>query len=135
MHTMQAKGARQTIKTIITIQLLVLLLAVIITLILGDWRSVYSALIGGGISIIVTFYFANRVFSAGLGSSADKVAKAFYLGAVGKLLLTVVLLSAVLILLPVSALPLLLAYIATLLAYWLALPFTFHASNISVRTP
>ena len=132
---MTAKGAQQTIKKIIAIQLLVLLLAALLALILGGLRSAYSALIGGGVSIIVTFYFASKVFSAGLGSSAAEVARAFYVGEFGKLLLTVILLSAALILLPVSALPLLLAYIATLLAYWLALPFTFHASNVSVRTP
>lgn len=132
---MTDKGAKQTIKKIISIQLLVLLLAAVFAFILGDFRSAYSALIGGGVSIVVTLYFARKIFSAGLGSSAAKVAKAFYVGELGKLLLTVVLLSAALTLLPVSALPLLLAYIATLLAYWLALPFTFHASNVSVRTP
>lgn len=132
---MLAMGAKQVTQKIIGIQLLVTLLIAMVSLALSDFRAAYSAVIGGGISAIVTLYFASRVFSARIGSPAAKIARAFYIGEVGKLLLTIILLSAALFWLPISPLPLLLAYMAALMAYWLVLPFTFHASNISVRTP
>ena len=124
-------GAKQVTRTILLIQLLVTLSAAVISLVFGGARAAYSALIGGGVSTLVTLYFASQVFSVRIGAPAAKIARAFYLGEVVKLLLTVVLLSIALLWLDVSPLPLLLAYMAALMAYWLALPFTFDAS---VRT-
>jgi len=124
-------GAKQVTRIIIAIQLLATLLVATISLALSDFRAAYSAVAGGGISTLVTFYFASKVFSVRIGSPAAKVAQAFYMGEVVKLLLTILLLSVALLWLPVSPLHLLLAYMAALMAYWLALPFTFDAS---VRT-
>jgi ATP synthase protein I len=124
-------GAKQVTRTIITIQLLATLLIAVVSLVFSDLRAACSAVVGGGISTLVTFYFASKVFSVRIGSPAAKVARALYMGEVVKLLLTILLLSAALFWLPVSPLPLLLAYMAALMAYWLALPFTFNAS---VRT-
>ncbi|MFZ1642810.1 MAG: ATP synthase subunit I [Candidatus Contendobacter sp.] len=124
-------GAKQVTRTITLIQLLVTLLIAAISLAFSSAQAAYSALIGGGVSALVTLYFASQVFSVHIGSPAAKIARAFYLGEVVKLLLTVVLLSIALLWLDVSPLPLLLAYMAALMAHWLALPFTFDAS---VRT-
>ena len=129
MRTMM--GAKQVTRTITVIQLLVTLLIATVSLAFESVQAACSALIGGGVSTLVTLYFASQVFSVRIGSPAAKIAQAFYMGEIVKLLLTVVLLSIALRWLDVSPLPLLLAYIAALLAYWLALPFTFDAS---VRT-
>ncbi|MFZ1326979.1 MAG: ATP synthase subunit I [Candidatus Contendobacter sp.] len=128
---MRAMGAQQVIRTITFIQLLVTLAGAVIALALSGSQAAYSVGVGGSISTVVSLYFARRVFAVGVGSPAAKVARAFYLGEVGKLLLTIALLSIALLWLHVSPLPLLLAYMAALMAYWLALPFTF---NTSVRT-
>jgi len=128
---MQCLGAKQVTRKIIAIQLLVTLLIVAVSAIFSNAQAAYSALIGGGVSTLATLYFASQVFSVRIGSPAAKIARAFYLGELVKLLLTVVLLSIALLWLDVSPLPLLLAYMAALMAYWLALPFTFDAS---VRT-
>lgn len=124
-------GAKQVIRTIACVQLLVTLVATLLAFGFGDARAAYSALVGGGISTLATLCFAAQVFSARIGSSAAKIARAFLVGEIGKILLTVVLLSIAFLWLEVSPLPLLLAYMAALMAYWLALPFTFDAS---VRT-
>ena len=124
-------GAKQVTRTILLIQLLVTLTGAGISLAFSGTQAAYSALVGGGVSALVTLYFASQVFSVRAGSPAAKIARAFCLGEVVKLLLTVVLLSIALLWLNVSPLPLLLAYMAALMAYWLALPFTFDAS---VRT-
>ncbi len=128
-------GAKQVTLKIVAIQLLITLLIAVISLLFSGARAACSAVIGGAISATATVYFSSKVFSARTGAPAAKIARAFYMGEVGKLLLTIVLLSAALFWLPVSPLPLLLAYMVALMAYWLALPFTFHASNVSVRTP
>jgi ATP synthase protein I len=124
-------GAKQVTRTIACVQLLVTLLATLLAFGFGDAQAAYSALVGGGISTLVTVYFAAQVFSVRIGSSAAKIARAFLVGEVVKILLTVALLSIAFLWLEVSPLPLLLAYMAALMAYWLALPFTFDAS---VRT-
>jgi ATP synthase protein I len=128
---MQAMGAKQVTRKITAIQLLLTLLVAVASFAFGNLNTACSALIGGGISTLVTLYFASKVFSVRIGSPAAKIARAFYVGEVVKLLLTVALLSGALLWLDVSPLPLLLAYMAALMAYWLALPFTFDAS---VRT-
>lgn len=128
---MRAMGAKQVTRTILLIQLLVTLSGATTALVFGGVQAAYSALVGGGISALVTLYFASQVFSVHVGSPATKIARAFYTGELIKLLLTAVLLSVALLWLQVSPLPLLLAYMAALMAYWLALPFTFDAS---VRT-
>lgn len=132
---MRAMGAKRVTRTVLLIQLLVTLLSAAVSLVLGSAHAAYSALVGGGVSTLATLYFASQVFSVHIGSPAAKIARAFYWGELVKLLLTIILLSIALLWLDVSPLPLLLAYMAALMAYWLALPFTFHASNVSVRTP
>lgn len=117
----QGMGAKRTIKNIITIQFIVTLLAITLSLILVDMKAAYSAGVGGGISIIVTLYFANKVFSAGVGSPAASVARMFYIGEVIKIALTVILFSVAILWLNVSFLPLFFTYVATLLAFWLVL--------------
>ncbi|MDG4553239.1 MAG: ATP synthase subunit I [Candidatus Competibacter sp.] len=124
-------GAKQVTRKIIIIQLLVTLLAAAASLALDSLQAAYSALIGGGIGAVATLYFASAVFSVRIGSPAAKIARAFYMGEIIKMLLTIVLLSVALRWFDVSPLPLLLAYMAALMAYWLALPFTYDAS---VRT-
>jgi ATP synthase protein I len=86
-------GAKQVTRKIIIIQLLLTLLIAAVSSLSTAFNTAYSALIGGGISILVTLYFASKVFSVRIGSPAAKIARAFYVGEVVKLLLTVVLLS------------------------------------------
>lgn len=124
-------GAKQVTRKIIIIQLLVTLLAAVASFAFSSLQAAYSALVGGGISTVATLYFASTVFSVRIGAPAAKIARAFYVGEVVKMLLTVILLSVALLWFDVSPLPLLLAYMAALMAYWLALPFTYDAS---VRT-
>ena len=121
-------GAKQVTRKITTIQLLLTLLIAVGSFAFGNVKTTYSALIGGGISTLVTLYFASKVFSLRVGAPASKIARAYHPREVVKLLLTAILFGGALFWLDVSPLPLLLAYSAALMAYWLALPFTFDAS-------
>lgn len=127
---MQTSGVKQVTLTVVLIQIFFTLLIAAASFGFEGIRSACSALIGGGISTVVTLYFASKVFSVRIGSPATKITQAFYVGEVIKLVLTVVLLSIALRWLDVSPFPLLLTYMMTLMAYWLALPFTF---DVSVR--
>ena len=128
---MRTMGGKQVTRTITVIQLVVTLLIAAFFLSADGSRAALSALVGGGISALVTLYFASQVFSVHIGAPIAKIARAFFVGEFVKILLTVFLLSISIFWLDVSPLPTLLAYMAALLAYWLALPFTF---NTSVRT-
>lgn len=121
-------SANKTARKIILIQMLVTAVAVVISLAIIDLKAGYSAFVGGGISIISTLYFAHKVFSAGPGSSAQQVAKVFYIAELVKILLTGLLFVIALLWLDLSFLPLFLTYAVTLLAYWLVLPLTLADS-------
>ena len=120
-------GATRTAIKILAIQLAITLLAAAVAFTLSDFdgfKSAYSALLGGGINILATAFFALRVFSVRPGSTAKRMARAFYTGEVAKIALTAALFAAVLVWLDVAFLPLFLTYVITMLAFWLVLPFT-----------
>jgi ATP synthase protein I len=121
---MTTRGAKKTIQKIFLIQFVLTLGAAGVSLVLADIKAGYSAVIGGGINILATAYFANKVFSAGPGSTARQIARAFYWGEVVKILLTGILFTGVLLWLDVAFLPLFLTYAITMMAFWLALVFT-----------
>jgi ATP synthase protein I len=106
------------------IQVVITCVAIVFCLFLADFKAAYSAGLGGGISIVVTGCFAAQVFSTGGDYSAMRMAKRFYVGEVIKIALTAVLFGMTIVWLKVAFLPLFLTYAATLLAYWLVLPFT-----------
>ncbi|MEE4380148.1 MAG: ATP synthase subunit I [Candidatus Competibacteraceae bacterium] len=123
-HNPQPSNARQATTKILVIQLVITCVAAIFCLFLADLKAACSASLGGGISLIVTGYFAVQVFSTGGDFSAARIATRFYVGEVIKIALTAVLFGITIIWLDVAFLPLFLTYAATLLAYWLVLPFT-----------
>jgi ATP synthase protein I len=81
--------------------------------------SAFSAFTGGLISVLSNSYLAGRL-SIGRGTPM-RILSAFYLGELVKVIVTVVLFLFVIIVLHVEVLYAVLAYIATLPVYWLAL--------------
>ncbi len=126
-------SARQVIQKVVFVQLAITLLVVVISFIFEGFRAAYSAFVGGCISGISTICFATRVFWKHVSGHppGNNILHAFYVGEVIKLLLTVALLGGALMWCDIVPFFLLLSYVAALLAYWLALLFTFETS---VRT-
>lgn len=122
--TSAAPGAQTTVIKIIAIQLAVTVLVAIVAMVVGGVKPAYSALVGGGINIVTTAYFARRVFAARPGATAKRMVRAFYVGEVTKILLTVALFTLALLWLELAFLPLFTAYALTMLAFWLALLVT-----------
>jgi ATP synthase protein I len=131
LEKMRTKGGTQVTRTIAVIQLLITLLIAAVFLVADSVWAAASALVGGGVSTLVTLYFATQVFSVRIGAPIANIARSFLVGEAVKILLTILLFSIAILWLKVSPLPTLLAYMAALLGYWLALPFTF---DTSVRT-
>lgn len=105
-------------------QIAVTILAGLAALFSTGGKAAISAAVGGGISILVTAVVAKRVFAGGAGVSAKQVLRGLIVGEAIKIGLTVFLFSIVIVWMDVMFLPLFLTYAATLLAYWLVLPFT-----------
>jgi len=115
---------QKTTRTILLIQLVVTLTAFALSFVLSGITAALSASVGGAIGLVATAYFAYRVlFLAGPGSTASQIARAFYIAEVIKIVMTGVLFALVLVWLDVMFLPFFLTYSATMLAYWIALPF------------
>lgn len=116
-------SSKRTMRTVIAIQMAVLITAVLLSLAFSGVKAAYSSGLGGLIGVITTGYFAYRVLIlAGPGSTANQIARAFYVAEIIKIVLTGALFTVVLLWLNVSHLPLFLTYGATMMAYWLALP-------------
>ena len=81
----------------------------------------FSALAGGGISVLASAALALIGFSSPAGSDPERVARSFYVGEGVKLAVTVASFVVVFLTMKVSFPALFGAYIATLFVYWIAL--------------
>ena len=81
----------------------------------------FSALAGGGISVLASAALAVIGFSSPAGASPERIARSFYVGEGVKLAVTVTLFVVVFLTMKVSFVALFGAYIATLFVYWIAL--------------
>jgi ATP synthase protein I len=93
----------------------------------GAWqvsRGGYSgaaALYGALIAVVPGFYFAWRLLRYGTNASPRRVARALYMGELGKLALTVAMFVYAAVTFGDQFLPVLTAYVACLSCYWLAM--------------
>lgn len=102
---------------ILAIQALIALLVSGLFLLQG-LNAAYSALIGGLLCIIPNVVFVFLTHRHGGAQAAKKVVNAFYLAEAMKLVLTALLFALVFITMSVKVLPLFVAYIACLMAYF-----------------
>lgn len=124
---------RTTVTIAVTQALLTALCAAVFAWHVGAFGARSSA-VGGAIAIITTLFFALRVFGGGAGRTASQMARAFYMGEFQKILLTVALFMAVIRWLEVAYLPLFVAYIACLLAFWIVIPFSLTSGVATAGT-
>ena len=87
----------------------------------GGSGAAYSSMIGGGIGIIAGLYQSLRMFSADAATDPQRFLRSVYVSEAVKIVLTVALMIAAIRTLDVSFLPFMLGYIATFVAYWVAL--------------
>ena len=87
-------------------------------------EAALGALVGGGISLVLSLWMALRVFSVPAEAGPRAMFAAFVKAEVLKLVMAVVLFSAAAIFLSHVFVPLVVTFVATLVVNWLALIFT-----------
>ena len=112
--------SNRTTRAILSGQIAVTLLAWVTLYLLADAEMAWSALVGGGIGLLSTAWFALRVF-AGRGGENRVIVRRFYVAETQKIVLTVVLFIVAILVLEVRFLPMFGTYILSLLAFWFAL--------------
>ncbi|MCE8018658.1 F0F1 ATP synthase assembly protein I [Halomonas sp. MCCC 1A11036] len=119
-HTARRRGG-VAIARLVQVQGLVTLAMTGIGALMSGSGAALSALLGGLVSLIPSLYFAWRIGSVRGGRQARRFVSNFYRAEAGKFGLTVALLAAVFVTAPPSnPIYFFVAYMAVLLAHWLA---------------
>lgn len=117
--------SRRVALNVVASQILVAYVSAIGLAILVDYRHAYSALVGAGIGILPTYYFAVRLFKASRRVlSPEQALRNIYLGEGLKVLFTLALFVLAILTLTVSLPVVAGAYIATVAVNWVAVYFT-----------
>lgn len=115
------RTARRDALAIVGWQLLLTLLAALVAWLVADITAGWSALVGGLINVAASFYMAQRIFAAGPAATAQHWLARLWLGELVKFGITVALFALAIVVLQAAFLPLILAYMATFVAYWVGL--------------
>lgn len=108
-------------KRILCLQLGIAATAAIIWGLTTGLRAASGAAVGGGISAVLTFYVAVRVFARPAGDSPEQAFSALVRAEIMKLLLAVVLISIAIIAFADQVIAVVTTLAVTLSAYWFAL--------------
>lgn len=107
--------------SVLGLQLMVAGLVTLVSVLISGLTAAKSAAIGGAIAFIPGAFYAWRLIVS-RSATPSRLLRAHFVAEAGKLALTFVLFAATFVWIKdVSAVPLFAAYIAVLLAYWLAL--------------
>ena len=128
-ETTLLKTARREALAIVGGQFGITLLVALASGYLGGSVAAWSALAGGGIGTLAGLYMALTVFFRRQETEPARIARRFYRGEFGKLALTAVLFGLVLGLGEPRFGPMLAGYVATFIAYWIALVRGFDPTN------
>lgn len=108
---------------VLAVQSAITLIASLIAIAISDARAAMAALVGGSICVLTTALFGFRVFAGKPEFSPEGFLRRLFLAEAQKVVLIIVALAGALLWLRTEALPLLLTFAATLMAYWLVLLF------------
>lgn len=113
--------ARRAALLIVGTQLAVTALAALVAGVLAGRHAAWSAGIGGLINVLASLYLAVKLFGRGLAGGPSQWFGRFLAGEALKFIITVGLFIVAIAVLKAAFLPLILAYIATYVAYWIEL--------------
>jgi len=130
-NSLLIQSAKIGVNRLLLLQMVVTVLIVISMGLLLDTRAAYSALIGGAICVVTSWYFARRFFAHSGARHAKQIIKSFYLAELLKFLFSIILFSLAFYFMRVRALPFFISYIITQWMFWFA-PWLFK-SNRTVR--
>jgi ATP synthase protein I len=113
--------ARRQALSVVIAQLAITGLAALTAWAWAGERAGWSAALGGGISSLAPLAVYGLAFRHRAGTDPRRIARGFYLGEATKVGVTIVLMIAALVFWRPVLLAMMAAYIATIVAYWLAL--------------
>lgn len=117
---------RQVVRRVLRLQIAIGLIGAALWLFAEGPRAGLAALAGGGISVVLSFYFALKVFARDAAADPEAALGALYRAEAMKFLLTAVLVSLAVIAFREQIVPVITTFAATLvLGYWLALRGSF----------
>lgn len=102
-------------------QALLVVIGAIVGVVVADVGTALALLAGGGIGIVLTAVSALRAGSVAGSAAPARIAAAFYRGMMLKMVFAVVLFVLVATMYADWFLPILIGYVATLVAFWIAL--------------
>lgn len=102
------------------VQLGITLILAMISAVFFDKQAATSALLGGLVCIIPNAYFAYKVFKHQGARSAKLIVNSFYKGEAQKIIISVMLFTAVFVLCRITALAFFASYIVILMTQWLS---------------
>lgn len=118
VSTNEVQAARRHAARIVVGQIAVTLALAAGCLAFSGAESGRSALLGGGIGVVTTAYMAFAALRYGAGTNAQRIALGLMFGWVIKVLMTIALLVIAFRSRNVAPVPLLAAYLATLVTFW-----------------
>ena len=113
--------ARRGTLLIVGMQLAVTVLVAAMAAGIAGRHAAWSALVGGLINVLASLYLAVKLFGRGLAAGPSQWFGRFLIGEALKFGITIGLFIVAIVVLKAAFLPLMLAYIATYLAYWIGL--------------
>jgi ATP synthase protein I len=119
--TLELPQARRLAMSVVLGQVAVTVVAAAICFAVWGRVAGFSALVGGGISVLASAALALIGFSSPAGAEPERVARSFYVGEGVKLAVTVASFVVVFLTMKVSFAAMFGSYIATLFVYWIAL--------------
>ncbi|MBA3581468.1 MAG: ATP synthase subunit I [Gammaproteobacteria bacterium] len=113
----------KTALIIIATQLVLTLLISALLFGLYDLATAVAGLAGGAISMITTAFLSAKLFLRRADFAADRFLRRLFAAEIQKIALTVILLYIGIVWLRLAPMPLIVTFMVSLMAYWLALPF------------
>ena len=111
----------KTAISVLVAQAAITLIASLTAFTVKDAHAALAALVGGAICLLATALFSFRVFAGKTEFSAERFLARFFWAELQKLIVQITLLVGALLWLRIPALPLVLTFAATVMAYWLVL--------------
>ncbi|MHB8404433.1 MAG: ATP synthase subunit I [Gammaproteobacteria bacterium] len=113
--------ARQGTLIIVGLQLVATLLAGLVAAGVAGRYAAWSALLGGLINVVASLSMALKLLTGGLAAGPQQWLGRFLVGEALKFVITVALFIVAIVVMKAAFLPLILAYIATYVAYWIGM--------------
>ncbi len=112
--------ARRGARNVLLLQLIVAVCLAGFWLLGKGGLAAQSALLGGGVHILPSWVFAQKMFRYAGAQQAQQIVKSFYLGEALKLLLTLLLFALVFIYIKIDPLAFFITFVVIQAVFWLA---------------